>query len=124
MCGCWGSGGSEGWGSDDIDVPLRPGAFQTLFFGSCTDIGDGYFVEASFDPGREVAKYELRHAARVGGGLSALRADLAIAEANGSFEGAHHVTQPDVSGASRQAIAPLRPALRADNPRALQVLED
>src|SRR3954466_13143664 len=117
MWGCFGSGGSvpkAGSSSDDIDVPLRPRAFQTLFFGSCTDIGDRYFVEAGFDSARQVAKYDLRDAARIRGRLCALRPDFAIPQADGALERAHYVTQADVGGAARQAIAALRPALGAD----------
>src|SRR6478609_9632071 len=124
MWGCRGSGGSERSGSDDIDVPLRPWAFQTLFFGSCTDIGDRHFVEAGFDSRREIAKHDLGDAAGISGGLGALGAELAIPEADRAFERAHHVTQADFGGAPRQTVAALRPALGADNPGALQVLKD
>ncbi len=61
--GVLGSGGSVGWASDDINVPLRSGAFQTLFFGSCTDVGDRHFIEAGFDSAREIAKDDFRDAA-------------------------------------------------------------
>src|SRR4051812_7068368 len=122
MCGCFGSGGRSG--SDDIDVALRPRAFQTLVFGSRADISDRHLVEASFDARGQIPKNEFSNAPRVTGGLGALRPGLALAEANRAFESAHHITQPNVRRAARQAVATLRPALGANDARALQILKD
>src|SRR5450631_4055101 len=122
MCGCFGSGGREG--SDDIDVTLRPWAFQTLIFGFCNDVCDRDLVETGFDSSRQIFEDDFGHAPRVARRLSAARTGLAIAQADGPFEGAHDVTQTDVHGSARQAVATLRPALRAHDAGPLQVLED
>src|SRR5882724_8974193 len=125
MWRCWGSGGSGGRrASDDIDVPLGPGAFQSLILGARANVGDRDFVEAGLDPGRQILEHELGDAPRVARGLSAARPGLAVAEADRPFQRAHDVPQADLRWASRQAVAALRPAFGAHDPRALEVLED
>src|SRR6187431_2326844 len=98
MCGCSGSGGNDGWDSDDIDVPLRPWALQTLFFGSRANVGNRDLVKARLDARGQITKHDLCHTARVARWLGALWPELAIAETDGALERAHHIAQADVRG--------------------------